>query len=376
MKIAMVTDQYLPQLGGVPDSIVTLAKGLRALGHTLRIYAPDLPGSAPESDVVRIPTITFAGGIGAMVSPFGVQSLIQEFKPDVIHVHSVGIAAFAGMKAGKKLRVPVLATCHGSMADYLYLVRLNFWPIPSIVKRTEGWYFNHADVITAPTQPPLDGIMDHGAKVEHMQVISNPIDTDLFRPLEDKQVLKKKLGIEQNALLLFGRLAPEKNLEAVVEIFSAVVKESDAQLVVAGDGPAANDFKGQIERAGLTKQTRYLGTLRGEALTEAINACDVMLMTSLVEAQGMTVLQAAACGVPAVGARSGGVAECIQDEVSGFVVDIQDKKKFVERLLQLLQSEYQRRDFGAAAQTFAASYAPADIAQRFIDAYGHAIRVR
>ena len=218
--------------------------------------------------------------------------------------------------------------------------------------------------------------MDHGAKVEHMQVISNPIDTDLFRPLEDKQVLKKKLGIEQNALLLFGRLAPEKNLEAVVEIFSAVVKESDAQLVVAGDGPAANDFKGQIERAGLTKQTRYLGTLRGEALTEAINACDVMHMTSLVEAQGMTVLQAAACGVPAVGARSGGVAECIQDEVSGFVVDIQDKKKFVERLLQLLQSEYQRRDFGAAAQTFAASYAPADIAQRFIDAYGHAIRVR
>ncbi|HEY4487504.1 MAG TPA: glycosyltransferase, partial [Candidatus Paceibacterota bacterium] len=225
MRIAIVTDQYLPQLGGVPDSIVTVTKGLRKLGHTVRIYAPHLPGSLSDSDVERLPTVTFQGGMGALVSPFGLHKRLSEWRPDVVHVHSVGIAAFAGMRAARALHIPAVATCHGSMADYLYHLHLDIWPIPYLVKRAEGWYFNHASLVTAPAQKPLDGIIEHGARPAHMHVISNPIDCDLFHALEYRAAIKKKLGIGPRAVLLFGRIAQEKNLELAIEILANVSKK-------------------------------------------------------------------------------------------------------------------------------------------------------
>lgn len=375
MRIAVVTDQYLPQLGGVPDSVVTVSKGLRKIGHAVRMYAPNLPGSAPDSNVDRLPTLTFAGSLGALVSPFGLRKRLEGFRPDVIHVHSVGVAAFAGLLAARNIGIPAVATCHGSIADYLYHLHLDVWPIPSLVKKTESWYFNHASIVTAPAQKPLDGIIEHGARPEHMRVISNPIDFDIFRPLPDKAALKQKLNIGPRAILLFGRIAKEKNLEVALDIFADIAKRSDAELIVVGDGSYRDAFLKYVSGVHLSQRVRMLGVLRGDALTEAINACEVMLMTSLIEAQPLTILQAAACGLPVVGARSGGVPERIHDGLTGYILEPHDKKGFADGILRLLEDEDLRKKLGDAAQRFVAPYAPERIAQQFIDAYSEAIRL-
>lgn len=374
MRVAIVTDQYLPQLGGVADSIVGLDKGLRAIGHEVRIFAPKLPKSVPEDHVVRLPTIAVAGGMINIVAPFGLRAQLRKFQPDVIHVHSVGIAAGAGIQAGRALRIPVVGTCHGSIADYLYLAHLTFWPFPTIARKIESWYFNRVSLITAPAQQPLDALIKSGTNAAHMQVISNPVDFGIFQQLPDKATLKKKYNIGERAVMLFGRIAQEKNLDLAVEAFAHVAKDIDAQLVILGDGPYRAALTHRIEALDIMDRTRFLGILRGTELVEAVNACDVMLTTSLMEAQPMAILQAMRCGLPVVGARAGGVPECIQEGITGYICEPDDVHTFSEKVSQLLKDENLRKKFGEAARVRVESYSPESIAKQFGLVYSRAQR--
>jgi glycosyltransferase involved in cell wall biosynthesis len=375
MRIAIVTDQYLPMLSGLVDSVEALATQLRGDGNEVRIYAPRVSGAQPDARVFRFPSWALPGSGGGVVLnfPFGALRDMRAFKPDVIHTHLFGAAGFLAWRAARRLGVPLVGTDHTSPADYLHYLYLGFQPFIFLARSFASWFYGRCALVTAPSQHILDELYDYGMRKTPMEVISNPIMLDLFRPLPNKPELKKKHAIGERAVLVFGRVAAEKNLDFAIDIFKDLSAKAEAQLMVVGDGPYRGMLEEKIAVSGLKDKVTFLGIVRGETLVEILNAAEVCLVTSVSEIQPLTTLQAMAAQIPVVGARAGGLPECIIDGDTGYLVDPKNKTMFVERLRQLLDDQPLRENFGIAARKAVESYSPEQIARRFTAVYRKAI---
>jgi glycosyltransferase involved in cell wall biosynthesis len=374
MRVAIATDIYLPQLSGIADSIDALATELLKAGHEVRIYAPRIKGAADPPHVRRLPALPVPGSAGGMqlVLPLGLARSLRRFKPDVIHVHMFSSVGWAGVRAGRRLRVPVVGTDHTFPADYLHYLKAEYPWLKTAVRRFAAAFYNRCRIVTAPSRSMIDELRAHGLTVP-ATLVSNPIDVGLFRPLEGRAALKRKFGIGPEAVLLFGRVAAEKNLDLAVEVFAGVAERRLAELVVIGDGPYRETLEARLAQRSLTSRTRLLGELRGEVLNEAINACDVYLITSKSETQSMTLLQASAAGLPVVAIRAGALPEYVVDGQTGYVVDESDRDRFVERILRLLDDRGFGRRLGVIGRELAQKFAPPAMAAAFARVYAEAV---
>lgn len=373
MRIAICTDQYLPMLSGIADSVDILKTQLQKNGHEVRLYTLSLPGQQKDLGVKRFPTFVVPGSDGMMlVLPFGVMDDLRQFKPDVIHTHLAGIVGFFAIFGAWRLRVPLVGTDHTFPADYLHYVKLNFFPFPYFVRRFSAWYYNRCVFVTAPSKNMLQELTDYGFS-RPAKVISNHIPTQLFRPLSNKEELKRKLGIGPSAVLIFGRIAIEKNLIAALHIFEQVAAKSDAELVFVGDGPYRKPLELLVSKKSFAHKVRFLGALRGEALVEAINACEVFLITSLSETQSMTTLQAMACGLPVVAIRAGGLPEYVHTDKNGYCIEPGNTMLFVQHILNLLVNPALAKTMGEQGRESIAPYSPEGITAQFEEVYQNAI---
>ncbi|MDP3771763.1 MAG: glycosyltransferase [bacterium] len=374
MRIAICTDIYLPQLSGIADSLGILARELKMRGHSVRIYAPHLPGAIIDPEIMRLPSyqIPGAGGL-SLVMPLGVVRDMKNFKPDVIHTNTYSTAGLFALYAAWRLRVPLVGTDHTFPADYLHYVKLNFRPFPYLIKKFAAWYYNHCGFVTAPSKSMLNELAAYGMH-RSVRAISNHIPSDVFRPLPAKEELKKKYGVGPRAILIFGRIAREKNLDYAVAIYVEVARRTDAELVFIGGGPYRAAIEKQVREQKLDSCVRFLGTLRDEPLVEAINACEVFLITSTSETQSMTTLQAMACCLPVVAIAAGGLPEYVHDGENGFVVSSEQKDLFVEKIITLLNNTELAQRLGAAGRVSVAPFAPEHIAGQFEGIYRNVIR--
>ncbi len=371
MRIAICTDVYLPQLSGIADSLEILMRELLVRGHEVRLYAPHREGAIADEHIVRLRSYAVPGSGGGLmlVLPFGALKNMRKFAPNVVYTNTAGSAGYFALYASWRLRLPLLGTDHTFPAEYLHYAKLNYVPFRYLVRKFSSWYYAHCDAITAPSQSMLDELRAYGSrklKQRPMRVISNHLPTDVFRPLQEKQSLKKKHGIQNTAVLLFGRIALEKNLEFALDVYADVAKKSDAELVIVGDGPYRETLRASVHMRGLETRVRFLGVLRREELAEALNACDVLLITSMSETQSMTTLQGMACGLPVVAVNAGGLPEYVHDGKNGYVIDAQDTELFSERIQELLHDEMLRHRMGNQGRIDAGRFSPLRITEEFL----------
>ena len=368
MRIAICSDQYLPLLSGLVDSVDTLAHELRREGHDVRVYAPRLPGTVADVQVYRFPSWSIPGSGNAMIIalPFGALRDIRAFRPDIIHTHLAGITGIFALYASRRLSVPLVGTDHTFPADYLHYAKLNWTPFPYLVRKFSAWYYNRCTFVTTPGKDVLAELHAYGMN-RPSRVISNPLLTRLFRPLPGKNHLKSEFGMEGQAILMFGRIAKEKNLDFALNIFARMNER--VELVFIGDGPYRASLEIKVRELHLESRVRFLGVLRGERLIEAINACDVCLITSTTETQSLSTLQALACGLPVVAAKVGGPAEYVQDGETGYLVEPGDGVAFVDRLTKLLANSEMSIHFGKNARRSVMHFSPEYITAEFISVY-------
>lgn len=371
MRIAICSDQYLPVLSGVADSVELLAKTLREEGHVVRIYTSNFPGAVEDETIFRFPAYTpaFAGGAIIFAVPWGAMRDIKRFKPEVIHTQQPGVVGMFSIYASWRLGVPLVGTDHLAPAEYLHYFGLNFRVFKCLVKKFMSWFYARAHVVTAPSEHILDELYDYGMRVAHREVISNPVKLDFFKPLPNKEELKAKYGVGEKAVLLFGRIAVEKNLAFAAEVFKEVTKEADAQLVILGGGPYQKELQEKVVELGLTSKTKFLGVLRGGELVEALNTAEILLVTSLSEIQPMATLQAMSLGLPVVAARAGGMPSVVVDGTTGFLIDPADKEAYAKRIIELLSDKTLRNNFGEAARKAVQGYYPKQIVHKFLHVY-------
>jgi glycosyltransferase involved in cell wall biosynthesis len=200
-------------------------------------------------------------------------------------------------------------------------------------------------------------------------VIHRAVNFKSFSNVYSKEVVQKELGIEPNnqVLIFIGNLTSQKRPDRFIEIVKRVaLTNKNVQAIILGDGPLRNDTEKGIVEAGLQSIIKMAGYK--EDVGPYIAVSDLLLLTSDTEGLPGIVPEAGFFKVPAIASNVGGIAECIEDGITGFIIEKNEIDLFVEKTLFVLQSDKIRNEMGEKAQTLALKdFDIINIAENYLD---------
>jgi glycosyltransferase involved in cell wall biosynthesis len=373
VKIAIFSDNFYPELSGVADSIAKLATELSKLGHEICFFAPrygskdfkvvnlpekelDLGKNIKVKRLFALPA-PFAGAQSRLVLPLFSGRLFKDFKPDIVHSQLFLGAGLDALIAAKLNKLPFIGTNHTSITDFVsgkFLKRqsLNY----------EIWYYNRCDFVTGPSESVLKEMLDNGFNKPH-KAMSNPIDISTFCPAGDKIENKKKFNLSNHTIVYAGRLSPEKNIDVILKAVALTKKNiKDINLAIAGSGKIENELKQLTKKLNLENEVKFLGTLSKIDLAKLYRASEVFAIASTSETQSMVLMQALACGLPAVAVDARALPEYV-NEKNGYVVKAGDEKAMAEKFILLLENNELREKLSQGAYDFVQQFSAPNIAR-------------
>jgi phosphatidylinositol alpha 1,6-mannosyltransferase len=316
VRIAIVTESFLPSLNGVTTSVCRVLEELRADGHEAVVIAPD---PAPPSHagfrvhrVASVPVRSFRVGLPTAE----IVEVLRAFGPDVVHLASPFVLGARGLAAAQQLGIPSVAIYQTDMPSYLQQHS------PGVAGRAASraaWRWvrrihGQADLTLAPSSTALADLRDHG--VPRTRLWTRGVDTQLFHPGRREEAaalaLRARLGAGGRTVVGYvGRLAPEKEVHRLAELGG----NRRLRLVVVGEGPCREALAGRLPGA------TFLGRLEGVELARAYAAMDVFAHTGTRETFGQTLQEAAATGLPVVAPARGGPLDLVRHGRTGLLFD-------------------------------------------------------
>jgi len=364
MKIAYLAQTYPPMISGQAVLTQRLAAGMAARGHSVLVIAASEHGRHYVEEqanlrVVRLRSTRnpFRVGQRMLRSPWRkVYEELLRFDPDVVHLHDPLHSALAGIYALRGRQVPIVLTTH-----QLPWFISNFIPVPSGLQKTVDaalwsyarWLCRRCDAVVAPTQT-IAAIVQKNTGCSP-QVISNGMDLEAFRPErstpDERETLCARYGLDPKLpiILHVGQLNVQKRVDVIVRAAAQVMQNTNAQLLVVGDGKERKALMHLAKKLGVQERSVFPGYITDE-LPGIYRLGSVFVTASEVETQGLVVLEAMASGLPVVAARATCIPEIVWEGVNGYLVPPRDVKSFALRIEQVLQDP---RDMGSAGRSLA-----------------------
>lgn len=279
MKVLIVTDAWPPQINGVVRIYQYLIEELKKFGHKVKVVNPDdFPFKLP---------IPFYQEISLAVYPyFRLGRLIDNFKPDTIHIGTEGPLGFAAQKYCLKRGIPFTTAYHTQYPQYVSK------RIAQLVPQIENWSHNTIDQelkkfhskakATMVTNEVIKTeLIKRGYKNE-LKVILPGVNLELFKP-GPKTKFKK---LTRPIALYVGRIALEKNLGDFLKM------KWEGTKVLIGQGPALETLTQKFPEA------KFLGKKTGRELAEFYRSADVFVFPSKTDTFGLVMVEALASGLP------------------------------------------------------------------------------
>ena len=374
-RILFLTESFHPVLGGGEGHIRALGAALVAAGFPATVVTRRNEAAWPKEErvdgirVLRVPP-TGPGRRGkyAMVLP-ALRTLARERRSfDLLVVRGTRVLGLPGLLAGRGLGKPVVlqAEINGELSGEVYYWGTPFArrPLRDLVlaaTRTRNLLLRDAEAFVAMSSLIRDELVAAGAPKGRVHLLPHGVDTKRFRPAtsEERRALRDALGWSQDALVSIytGRLLRGKGLTTLLAAFRDVAgDEPRAQLCLVGSGrgqalSVEDELRAAAEGEGLRGRVIFTG--RVDNVEDHLRASDVFVFPSEFEALGLSLIEAAACGLPAVGSRTGGIVDVIEDDASGFLVPTGDVQELAHALRRLLGDETLRRRLGTRAREVA-----------------------
>ena len=331
MRVAIVTESFLPSINGVTTSVCRVVEQLSRRGDEVVVIAPRARDDGPDvfsgamvHRVASLPVRQFDVGLPVPE----IERLLEGFAPDVVHVASPFLLGARGLAAARALDLPTVAVFQTDMAAYVR----KHTPGPAgaaaasttwrWIRRIHGW----ADLTLAPSTAALAALREQD--VPRTALWGRGVDASLFNPAwrldAVTRALRRELAPDGERLIGYvGRLAPEKELERLVEVADV----PGTRLVVVGDGPSRGVLHAVLAEAaarsggGRNRTPAFLGPRHGDDLARAYGCLDVFVHTGTAETFGQTIQEAGASGLPVVAPRAGGPVDLVTDGVNGYLFD-------------------------------------------------------
>ena len=379
MNICMMTNTYLPHVGGVARSTSTFAEEFRKLKHKVLVVAPEFEGKPlskrAASIVERVAAIQkFNGSDFSVRLPLaaGLSDRLDRFKADVIHAHHPFLLGDTALRIGAKKNVPVIFTHHTRYEDYTHYVPFDSPTLKEIAINLSTEFANLCDGVIAPSESIAKLIKKRGVTTP-VSVVPTGIDVKSFAAGNGAR-FRKKFKIPATAFVVghVGRLAPEKNLGYLTRSVAQFLKEApDARFLVVGGGPSEDEVKKIFAEQDGADRLILAGKHTGRALHDAYCAMDVFAFASFTETQGMVLAEAMAAGLPAVALNASGVREVVRNGKNGFLLPAQTPEKtFAQHLGRLHANPALRKKFSSAARSTADEFSKEHCAELALAFYG------
>lgn len=360
MKIAIFTDSFFPQINGVVTSIIDLSRGMADLGHKIFIVAPEYYSEEEfeykDIEVLRIPAVDasfYEGFKWSSIMHKPTYLRLKEADIDIIHFMTPITVSVFGILVGKMLKKPIIGTYHTFISELTYIRQ--FWPKAGSFHQKISWhytkaFYNRTHLITTPSEFTTKELIDNGCTIP-AETVSNGIRLDNF---DNSNAAAKKMELNPDGkiILYVGRVSYEKNIMNLLESFSIYAKRNKKdKLVIVGGGPIVEDCKKLVGERGLQDRVIFTGMIKNEELRKSgiFGAADLFVTASTTENQPITVLEAMANSLPAVGTNGMGMPYIIRDNETGLIVDREDISGFADAIERLFTDDelYARLSYNA-----------------------------
>ena len=350
MKIALLSEKYTPDLGGLAISTERLARLLTSAGHTVRVFAPT--SSLPPSDLRTLPS----HGVG--VTRFGAHKRVDDTlvdwfelivgehtrEPfDILHAYFLPQAGFVAAYAGKYLNVPSVVSIRGNDIERAAFDPAKFSHVMYALQNASAVTTN-ASELAKKAKAFLD---------REIILVPNGIDTDLFRPLEKNISLAQSLGLGDLPIIGFaGELRAKKGMTTLIFGYAKINKVRPCSLLIVGEVRAGEDKQAfdEFRISNIDSRIIVTGAIPHNDMPAYYSLMDVFVHPSLRDGMPNALLEAMACGIPVVSTPVGGALDVIQDGENGVMIPVNDAKAISEAVQKFLDDESTRKKFSANAR--------------------------
>ena len=385
MRIGLVSDCYYPTKNGVTGVVAMLADGLRRRGHEVTLIVPAFPGTPPKGGPAdAIPALS--ADVGAMLPrpdvevaslplfpsiqlrlPIGSSRRLQEIfcraGIDLVHTHTEGPLGRAARDAALRTGRPTVHTLHTLYDHYLHYL----WPA-RLAPRTSGRtmrrhlsrFLHPYDRVIAPSPRALDHLRAIAPATPRtlvpngIPIAGAPTNPDLA------EHLRRRLGLARSTrvVLYVGRIAEEKRSEALFDALAEHLQGADdVTAVLVGGGGHLRRLRGRARRLALEDQIRLPGYLEHAEVLALYRLASLFITVSLSENHPLTLLEAAAAGLP-LAIRGDPNLEAIAINGVNAVV-AKDDGELVARALALLDRPRRLTRMGAVSRRMAERFTAA-----------------
>lgn len=386
MKIAFFVDTFFPQVNGVVTSVVGMAEELERQGHKVLIFAPKDDGCNFDKTFSKFPNIQFC-----LITSFDLTRLypdqkfaltnlkivkiFKDFNPDVVHIHTPFSLGTQGLLLAKRYHIPLVTTYHTNFTDKELLKALSgsnslVWEsIQKGLGHMLKMFLNYHQVVVAPTQDSLEEIEKLNLNAKSV-VLPSPVDVESLQKARKVGLsLRKKMKLGKT-MIYVGRLSGEKNIDQVIKILSLVNRDlPGVKLILIGDGPARKKLIKLSSELGVDSQVVWMGKKTHLELVKKglYYLGDVFVTMSCFETQGLSTLEAMACGLPVVAANERGNKYLVDQ--NGFLVEKDDVEQAAKKVLEILSDKNLNNRLSKQSKTLAEKYRSKLVVKKLVEVY-------
>lgn len=347
VRVAIVSESFLPNMNGVVNSVLHVLDHLAGHGHEALVIAPDTPRGQPSAprEHGRVPVYRVPAVLAPKISSLpvglpqpGTTRVLADFDADVVHLASPFLLGAGGLGAALRLGLPTVAVYQTDVAGFA-----RSYGLAPASRAAWAWTRGihlRATRTLAPSTAAAADLAAHGIPRVHRW--GRGVDVARFSPSARSATLRERWrgGRERLLVGFVGRLAPEKHVERL----AVLARDPRVRLVVVGGGP---------ERARLGELLPgavFTGELGGHELAEAYASLDVMVHPGEHETFCQAVQEALACGIPVIGPDAGGPRDLIAHCRNGYLLPVERFEELLPSAVSALHDPAVRKRFGAAAR--------------------------
>lgn len=356
MKIALLSEKYTPDFGGLAISTERLARLLAAAGHAVRVFAPTL--NLPPSERRILPSS------GVDVTRFGARKrvddtladwfelIVEEHRRDpfdILHAYFLPQAGFVAAYAGKYLGTPSVVSIRGNDIERAAFDPSKFSHVMYALQNASAVTTN-ASTLARKAKAFVE---------REIFLIPNGIDTELFKPMARNETLAEMLGLggktkeERSAVIGFaGELREKKGLRALLSGYAQAAKSRPASLLIVGEVRDGEDkkFFDEFKSANSQLPITVTGPVPHEDMPAYYALMDVLVHPSLRDGMPNAALEAMACGLPVIATPVGGILDALEDGENGVLVNVNDAAALAGKIVELLDDPQKRAGLGQRAR--------------------------
>ena len=344
-------------VGGSGIVATELARQLALRGHRIHVLSSEMPVRLGE----YLPGLSFhrveTPSYPLFREPQYLLSLANKIvhvardeRLDIVHAHYAIPHATAGYLARQILAASpdaptprVVTTLHGTDITLLGSDRSYSEIVAFSIAQSDG-------VTAVSASLKTDTYRELGV-TRDIRVIPNFIDCEKNQRREVGPALACLAPKGEKLIVHVSNFRPVKRVAAVIEVFAQVTSRVPSRLLMIGDGPDAGEAAQVARSLGVSDRVVFLG--EQDQVVPLLSVSDVFLLPSSQESFGLAALEAMACGLPVVASRVGGLAELVEEGVSGFLRPPHDLRGMADAIVRLLTDDVLYASASAAARATA-----------------------